>query len=152
MIFWYQKITEDMGNLSDALVFFDEELENARKEISVKGRIDINSSRLPGMVEHRFNQLQELEAILEYLNIRLKQLRKTHFKNYMETYARQLSSRDAEKYVDGEDEVVNFTILVNEVALRRNRYLGVIKALDISNWQLSNITRLRVAGLDDASI
>ena len=27
---------------------------------------------MPGIVEHRFNQLQEIEAILNYLNIELR--------------------------------------------------------------------------------
>jgi hypothetical protein len=63
-----------------------------------------------------------------------------------------LSSRDCDRYVDGEQDVVDFEILINDVALLRNQYLGVIKGLDIKQWQLSNIVKLRTAGLDDASI
>jgi hypothetical protein len=63
-----------------------------------------------------------------------------------------LSSRDAEKYADGEQEVVEYEEIVNEVALVRNQYLGIIKALESKNWTLSNIVKLRVSGLEDASI
>jgi dTDP-glucose pyrophosphorylase len=35
--------------------------------------------------------------------------------NDPEGYARALSSPDAEKYVDGEDEVVDFETIINEV-------------------------------------
>jgi hypothetical protein len=34
----------------------------------------------------------------------------------------------------------------------RNQWLGIIKALDIKQWQLSNIIKLRAAGLDDISL
>jgi hypothetical protein len=63
-----------------------------------------------------------------------------------------LSSRDAEKYVDGETEVVEYEELINEVALLRNQYLGIIKALDSKNWTLSNIVKLRAAGMEDATL
>ena len=62
---------------------------------------------MPGIVEERFGQLQQLEAILEYLNIELRRLRSKTFKKFLENYNRALSSRDAEKYVDGEDDVVD---------------------------------------------
>ena len=107
---------------------------------------------MPGVVEQRFNQLQEIEAILNHLNIQLRKIKSKHFKKYLENYQRALSSRDVEKYVDGEDEVVDYETLVNEVALMRNRWLGVIKALDQKQWQITNITKLRVAGMEDASL
>ena len=66
---------------------------------------------MPGIVEHRFNQLQEIEAILNYMNIECKRLRSTKFKKYLENYQRALSSRDVEKYVDGE---------ASEVSIRNN--------------------------------
>jgi hypothetical protein len=79
-------------------------------------------------------------------------MKSQHFQKYLETYQRSLSSRDCDRYVDGEQDVVDFEILINDVALLRNQYLGVIKGLDIKQWQLSNIVKLRTAGLDDASI
>ena len=39
---------------------------------------------MPGIVEQRFNQLQEIEAILQYMNIELRRLRPKHFKKYLE--------------------------------------------------------------------
>jgi hypothetical protein len=103
-------------------------------------------------VEHRFNQLQEIEAILEYLNIEKRRLRSQHFKKYLENYQRALTSRDVEKYVDGEPDVVDFDKIVNEFALLRNKWLGILKGLDQKQWQLTNIVKLRVAGMEDASI
>jgi len=104
------------------------------------------------VVEQRFNQLQEIEAILEYLNIELRRLRSKTFRKYLENYQRALSSRDVEKYVDGEADVVDFEKLINEFALIRNKWLGIIKSLDIKQWQMSNIIKLRTAGMEDITL
>ena len=107
---------------------------------------------MPGIVEHRFQQLQEIEAILEYLNIERRRLRAERFKKYLENYQRALSSRDCEKYVDGEADVVDLEKIINEFALLRNRWLGITKGLDQKQWQITNIVKLRVAGMEDATI
>jgi hypothetical protein len=149
---WYAKVSNDISNIPNAILHFERELEDAKKEVRISGNIEKASSNMPGIVEHRYNQLQEIEAILEYLNIELRRLRSQFFRKYLENYQRALSSRDVEKYVDGESDVVDFEKIINEFALLRNKWLGVIKALDIKQWQLSNIIKLRVAGMEDASL
>ena len=101
---------------------------------------------------HRFNQLQEIEGILEYLNIELRRVKSTAFKKYLEHYQRALSSRDCEKYSDSDPSVVDMEKLVNEFAMLRNKWLGIIKSLDIKGFQINNIIKLRVSGMDDISV
>ena len=149
---WYQKIAKDISAIPDAIKHYETELDNARSEIRIRGNIEKSSADMPGIVEQRFNQLQEIEAILQYLNIELRRLRSKHFKKYLENYQRALSSRDVEKYVDGEADVVDYEKIINEFALLRNKWLGISKGLDQKQWQITNITKLRVAGMEDASI
>ena len=149
---WYQKIARDISAIPDAIKHYETELENARSEIRIRGNIEKSSADMPGIVEQRFNQLQEIEEILQYLNIELRRLRSKHFKKYLENYQRALSSRDVEKYVDGEADVVDYEKIINEFALLRNKWLGITKGLDQKQWQITNIVKLRVAGMEDASI
>jgi hypothetical protein len=114
--------------------------------------LEKNISALPGITEQRFNQLQEIEAVLNYLNIQLRKIRRKHFQKYLEGYARALTSRDAEKYAEGEDEVVDFETIINEVALLRNRWLGIMKGLDTKQWQMGHVVRLRTAGMEDITV
>jgi len=146
---WYSRITQDLSNIPKFIDYYNNELINAKVEVKVNGNIENNIKELPGVTEQRFYQLQEIEAVLEYLNIQLRKIRRDYFKKYLEGYNRALSSRDAEKYVDGEDEVINFEILINEIALLRNRWLGIMKGLDTKQWQLGHITKLRTAGMED---
>ena len=149
---WYSDIAKDINNIPKAIQYFEDELIEAKTQIRIKGNVEKAAAEMPGIVEQRFNQLQELEAILEYLNIELRRLRSSYFKKYLENYQRALSSRDVEKYVDGEPDVVDYEKIINELALMRNKWLGVLKGLDQKQWQLTNIVKLRVAGMEDASV
>ena len=149
---WYSEISRDVGKIPEAIQYFEIELDNARKECKLVGNVEKSAAAMPGIVEHRFNQLQEIEAILNYLNIELRRLRSSYFKKYLENYQRALSSRDVEKYVDGEADVVDYEKIINEFALMRNKWLGVLKALDQKQWQITNIVKLRVAGMEDATL
>jgi len=64
------------------------------------------------------------------MNILLKKKRAEHFKKFIEHYPRTLTSRDAEKYCDGVTEVIDLSMLVNEVALLRNKFLSITKGLE----------------------
>ena len=149
---WYTEITKNLSKIPDALAHFEAEYESARRECGLKGNLEKHASSMPGIVEHRFNQLQEVEAILEFLNIELRKLKSKKFRTYIENYNRALSSRDAEKFADGDTDVIDLQHLVNEFALVRNKYLGLIKALDAKQFQLNNITKIRAAGLEDVTL
>jgi hypothetical protein len=142
----------NLGEIPDFIQHFESELENAKREVKVYGNVEKNIAAIPGVTEHRFNQLQEVEAVLNLLNIRLKKIRRTHFQKYLEAYNRALTSRDAEKYAEGEDEVIDMEVLINEVALLRNRWLGIMKGLEAKQWQMGHIVRLRTAGMEDITI
>jgi len=149
---WYNKVVDDLGNIIPTIDYFENELEEARYECGIKGSLERLSAALPGITEQRFNQLQEIEAILEHLNIQLRKERSRVFRKYLEAYNRQLTSRDADKFVDGEDSVITLTELCNQFSLLRNRFLGIMKGLDTKQWQIGHITRLRTAGMEDIVI
>jgi hypothetical protein len=149
---WYSEVSRNINKIPEAITYFDTELAHAKKEVRLSGNVEKAAAELPGIVEHRFHQLQEIEAILNYLNIELRRLRSSYFKKYLENYQRALSSRDVEKYVDGEADVVDYEKIINEFALMRNKWLGLLKGLDQKQWQITNVVKLRVAGMEDATL
>lgn len=150
---WYYKVTSNLDLIPEFIEYYETELIQARYELSLKGKsIEKHAGELPGLVEYRFSQLQEIEAILEFLNISLRKQRSAQFKKFTENYNKTLSSSDVVKYIDGVDEIVDATMLVNEVALLRNKYLGITKGQETKNFMIAHISRLKVAGLDDATV
>jgi len=149
---WYNKVVSDLENLPDCIVYFDQQVEDAKFECKISGNLEKSIAALPGIIEYRFNQLQEIEAILEFMNIQYNKEFRKHYRIFLEGYDKILSSRDAEKFAQGEQEVIDMEELKNAVALVRNKYLGIMKGIDAKNFMLGHITRLRAAGLEDVTL
>ena len=153
--FWYNKVTDspdDYTPLIEAIGHFELELANAAQEVKIKGRLEKASAEIAGIMTYRYNQLQELESIIKYLDLKLTKIKGSIFRNYLENYARTLSSRDAEKYAESDDKVYELALLINQVALVRNQFLGITKGLEVKHWQINSITKLKVAGFEDHEI
>ncbi len=152
---WYGKITstpDDLSILVDAVLYFENEIEMAKHEVKLKGSVEKSSAQLPGIVEHRFNQYQEVEAILKYLEIKHTKAKSAAFKRFLENYNKTLSSRDAAIYAEADSDVIELAMLINQVALVRNTYMGVMKGLEYKHWQINNIVKLKVAGMEDFEV
>lgn len=149
---WYSEVSRDLSKITEVIEYYEEEIKVARSELRLSGNIEKAAASLPGLIEYRFNQLQEIEAILNYLNIELRRMRSRYFKKYLENYQRALSSRDVEKYIEGESEIVDYEHIINEFALLRNKWLGIMKSFDQKSFSLNNVIRLRTAGMEDATL
>ena len=148
----YGQVVQDPTLLPNFIDYYYDQLEDAKKECKIHGSVEKQIRDLPGITEHRFNQLQEIEAVLNYFNIQHRKIRHKEFKKFLEAYNRALTSKDAQIYADAHDDVIDSDVLINEVALLRNKYLGVMKSLESKNFQLGHIARLRAAGLEDISV
>lgn len=142
----------DLVVVLDAVDAYEEEYESARKDVQCEGRIENMSSRISGLTEMRFGQLQDLEAILEHLEQRERRELVKKQQHYLDHYQRALSDRQAKEYADVSDEVKVVRDVRNRVALMRNLYLGIMKGFEYMHFQITNVTKLRCAGLEDAEI
>ena len=81
---WYNEISRNLDKIPDCINYYDTEYQKAKQEVKIYGNLEKASAALPGVVEHRFSQLQQIEAILEYLNVELRRTRSKAFKKYLE--------------------------------------------------------------------
>lgn len=149
---WYTQVSRDIAKLPGCIVSYEKELLDASRDCKIIGNLEKSAASMPGIVEHRYGQLQEIEAILEFLNIELRRMKSRYFVKYLEGYNRILTQKECDKFVDGEAEVAEFELIINEFALIRNKWLGITKSLEVKQWQISNIVKLRCAGMEDATI
>lgn len=149
---WHWVIKDDKTKIVDMIEHFNEEIEEARREVKAIGIIEKLSQQLPAWHESRLSQLQQLEAVLEVLEIEMRQLTAEKFKMFLEHYPKALSSSDCKKYVDGDKEVCELSELINEVAYLRNTFTSIVKSLEMKAFQLNNIVKLRTAGIEDARL
>ena len=153
MIDWYRKIvmTADSDGLTylfDAIDFFDIELEYARKDTKISGSAEKMLAALPGLMEYRNSQLQQIVHIGKYLMILVD-------KAYSEAYQKNLGghkalkSTDADKFAQSDQEYINLKILHTHVEYIRNQYVAVQKALESKNFNLGHLAKLKCAGCED---
>jgi hypothetical protein len=152
---WYNKISlngDDLSPLIDCLHYFEGEYHQAQKELKISGMLSREGAELPGLLAYRYGQLQELEALLQHLTIKLKAIRGKVFKRYFEAYNKALTAREADKYTDADRDVTDLEHLINRVALTRNQFLGIVKGLETKHWQLTSIVKLKIAGMEDTEM
>lgn len=152
---WYNAIARDPNDLSpvvEAIAYFDAQHLEAREELeNLTGqRLMQVQARLPGIVEYRYQQLTELEAILSYLEIREDAAVGKQRLFYVEVYARKLTDRMVDKFAECHPDVIIIRELRNHVTAVRNRFVALSRGHEYLHFQLGNITKLRIAGLDDA--
>lgn len=151
---WYSRVTKDASDLETLLKcieFYDVQHEEAQRELKPSGRIQDLCTRLPSMVEYRFGQLQELEAILGFYERRALKVKLEKKRGFLEHYNRNLTDRQADQYAEIDDEVQVLAQVVEEVALLRNKFLGLTKGYEYLHFQIGNIIHLRKAGIEDAN-
>ena len=155
MTSWYRKVTHDPDDLSpvlDAIDYFDQQYLEARQELAgLCGTLLVEvQARLPGICEYRYHQLSELEDIIAYLEIREDAVVGLQRRYYIEHYNRKLTDQMVNKFAESHPDVIALRELRNHVAHVRNKFIALSKGHDHMHYQLSNITKLRVAGLHDA--
>ena len=62
-------VSKDLGKLPECIDYYMKQLDEARVEAGLVGNIERNASHIPGVVEHRFNQLQEIAERLRHYEI-----------------------------------------------------------------------------------
>jgi hypothetical protein len=153
---WFARILADPDNyqlVQDALDYYQEQYEEAQKEIKpTRGTLLWNIAvNIPSTVEHRFGQLQEIEAILKLLEIKYEKLFVEKKRNFLEHYQRQLSPQVAGEFADVDIDVIAIRELIQTVALTRNLFQGIMKALEYMHFQMGNMVKLKQAMIEDVT-
>ena len=149
---WYYKIKSNLALIDEAVSFYEHELEEAKEEANLKGSLVAASQKLSGYVEYRYGQLQDIEAMLRHINILIDEKEVQVYKSYNNGSAKLLTATEKSKFTKGDSQMIALRKFANDITYIRDKYIGLIKAFDIQNYQISNITRLKVAGVDDFAV
>lgn len=146
---WLNIIEKDLDKLDDFIKEYNDHLVEAKKEVEIGSHIINEARRLPHIVDLYFSRLQEIEAVYELVDIQLKKTRSKLHRHYLTNYQQKLVSRDVERFVEGEPEFVEMMIKKNKVDLLRNKFASITKGLEYKHFQITNIVKLKAAGIDE---
>ncbi len=154
---WYKAITNDPDNyeiLYKALEYFEKEHGEGRRwlKFADSKKIIEASREVAGEAEYRYAQCQELEAILSHLERQERKARITKKRWYLEKYPRELNDRQASEFSEIEPEVLALRELMEYVVLVRDKFAALSKGIENIHYQIGNITKMRIAGIEDATL
>lgn len=147
----------DLGDnaekLSSVLEEYEKALTGVEEVIEIKGKKLEHANRENPTWQLYYDQKRiELSTIVKYLELQINRVRGKHFVRFTETYQRELSDRAKDKYIDNEANVLAWNELYLEAKELYDKYQAVCDAFQSRGYALNNITKIRVASLEDAYI
>lgn len=150
-------IIADLGdknkNLPKILDQYETALEDYAVNLTIKGKkLEHANSEHPAWQSYYDERRIELHTLYKYFEHEMTRIRGKLYRDYTENYSRELDARSKERYIDHEDEFLKASGLYFEVKDLHDRYAAVVDAFRSRGFALNNITKIRVAALEDTVI
>jgi hypothetical protein len=131
---------------------WEKEIANAEPIFKIEGeRIEKLARDLPHHQVFYAQRAQEVRAAVKWLEIMKAQKEARHIKNYNNS-PRALAAREQSAYIQGEKDIVEMNQLIVNTALVQQQFEEIVEAVKQMGWMIGNITKLRVAEMQDAVI
>ena len=155
---WIDRILADQDNMTvyaECMAHFEAEYAKSVKELGdltrTSSRVVSAAGKLPMLTTIHYANQKELEIINRFIEERIKYLKGKHHKKYREHYQRaNLTATDIDRYIDAEDDVWELKRLQHRFAAVMQQYSSIMAGLEKLHFQITNISRLRAAGVEDA--
>jgi len=146
-------IKDDLGenykNLSQMLTPFIEQLENKEADLGIKGKtIEFANREQSQHLSYYDERRVELSTLVKFFESELARVRSKLLKG-LENYGRDLSDRMKDKYIDDDEAYLN--VYEKYLAVREiyELYVSAVESFKARGYALNNITKIRVAALED---
>ncbi len=144
-------VGEKFQKLASVLSEYDKELDEVEERLSLKNKtIERSNMENPTWMSFYDQKRIELKVLNNFMDMKVDQTRGRLFMRYRENHQVTLNATEINQYINNEDayiDMCNFRFEVQEVY---EKYKQVIEAFKTRGYALNNITKLRVASLEDA--
>lgn len=144
---------KDNCKLPDLLEEYEKALIGIDDIIELKGKnLETANRENPAWLHYYDNKRIELATLVDFLNMQVKGSRGKLYKSYTENHMVDLGERAKDKYIDTEPAYMTKFEVLLEVKEVYEKYNAAVEALKSRGYILNNITRIRVASMEDAEI
>lgn len=144
---------KDLQHIPTILSEYEQELEGVDKILVIKGKGLEEANKENAAWQHYYDHKRvELKTIVDYLESRVEQVRGRLFKSYTETSQRDLSDRAKGQYINNEKAYLDMYEIYLEAKEVYAKYNATVEAFTSRGYALNNITKIRVASLEDAIV
>lgn len=144
---------ENYSNLPNVLKPFYDDLENVKDILRLDGKLLTKANSENSAWLFYYDQKKvELHTLVKFFKMEEDRIRSSLFKKYKENYSLSLTDREINRYIDGEEKFLSINKLKLEVEELYETYQAIVNALTSRNYALTNITKLRIASLENEEI
>lgn len=151
---WYREIQKDFAQIADAIVWFEEELEDSTKCLNIDGYLEVSNQEHPGWVAYYDAIHSDLELIMEFLKRMENRLRAKRLKEWADDPPSNVSFKptDLKTLLEDEPDISELVDLGAEIKYLHKHFSAILTGLDQKSYSLSNITKLRAAGMEEVEL
>lgn len=144
------ELGEGFKNLPTILENYNDDLKDAEKNLEIKGKSLEKASMENAMWKYYYAQrLVELGTLTKFFEQEVARVRGKIFRGLTEANQRDLGERAKEQYINNEPAYLRANELYLEVKELRDMYEAIVEGFITRGYSLNNITRARVAQLED---
>jgi hypothetical protein len=137
------------AQLPDLFDDYEREIAKAEPLFDIKGeRLEMLARDLPQHQGHYNLKMQEMKMLMKWLENYKAKLEAIHLKNYSRGQ-RALSASDQKIFLAGESNIIELNQLIIEATLMHGKLEAIVDSFRQMGWMVGNITKLRVAELQE---
>jgi hypothetical protein len=151
---WFPIVKSDNLKLGDALDWYMTELDMSISDVDISGNLIGQNQEQPGLVSYYDGMHTDLEMILSYFErmLRISKAKKTREWGDSPPTNTKLAVNEQKLLLESEDDVIFFSEIVEEVSYVYKHYASLLKALEARGYSLNNISKLRVANMEEVEV
>ena len=148
-------LKEHRGNLFNKIPSilnqYNEFLSEAKNDLELSGKtLGDASKEHPSLQMYYHERLVELNTLLKYCEMELNKVKSLLYVDLVKNSKMALSDREREKFIMGEDKFITMNKVWLEVKELHDKFDAVYGAFISRGYSLNNITKARVASIEDA--
>lgn len=132
---------------------FDADLKPATEQLEKKGKLlEVSLSENSSMMHYYDERRIQLHSLVKFFRMEVDRIRSDKYRQYNERNSLKLQYNMMTKYIDSEEDYLFVYKMLIEVEELYESYVSAVDAFKQRNYELSNMTRLRIANLEFAEI
>lgn len=139
--------------LPDVLERYDRDYANYKDHIDMRNKtLEKINMENPVWFAYYSERLNELKKLLSYMEARVSQVRGQLYEGIKKGSNVSLGEREIQKYIDADELYIEIHVLMLEVKEVHDLYASAVENFRNVGYAMNNITKIRVAGLEDVTL
>lgn len=146
-------INKRFKNLASVLTPYDDALAELEGDLKIKGKsLEVANRENPSLYSYYDQRRVELKTLVDYMEKEVDRVRSRLFRSFTENFKRDLSDRAKNQYIDSEQAFLDINEVYLEVKEMYEQFSSAVEAFKLRGYALNNITKIRVASMENVIV